>query len=402
MKDHVVPFCADQRHAPDTVFLILEEDFRLFPDDAAQQQADRRSEREWKTLPKSRAMSAGMLRQRNALHAGTARCRATRSVPQPKAGDNGGFLQYRRPPKPSASDFERPSVHLRNLLALVNAADIHNRGNLVWLSYCPANDKYRQAPRTGSQYISGGSTLISLTARGARWLRQEFHTLARFHFDWSLLQALVTYDWQAERNLGASMVVPCIGSFCAHVSGCSVDTEYYRTGLWHNPYVQAGTQKESNDEVHRGIYEFPKGPKPENLIVRVELPRQLEEFRHITIAAPVAEQRTDKHGRPRTIEWWGGQLWEYVGGHRATYGWRVVELYVNDEEDALGASAQVTSKRQARRRRAILRDYSRRNFEEARRLVYRAGCVEAVLQGRAGQRAWNASGRVLYGSVWRC
>ena len=33
-EDHIVPYCADPRHTPDTLLFICEEDWRLYRDDA--------------------------------------------------------------------------------------------------------------------------------------------------------------------------------------------------------------------------------------------------------------------------------------------------------------------------------------------------------------------------------
>jgi hypothetical protein len=35
MQDHLLPYILDPRHAPDTLFLVAEEDFRVYAEDAA-------------------------------------------------------------------------------------------------------------------------------------------------------------------------------------------------------------------------------------------------------------------------------------------------------------------------------------------------------------------------------
>ena len=49
-EDHILPYCADERHPPDTLFIVAEEDWRIYEAEAAISPAEmsrRTSEFDW-------------------------------------------------------------------------------------------------------------------------------------------------------------------------------------------------------------------------------------------------------------------------------------------------------------------------------------------------------------------
>ena len=214
---------------------------------------------------------------------------------------------YTSPDKGSPAEFDNPSPELLDLLAYMTAAAKHERGNLVWFGW-NASPTGSDKPKR-STAIANGSQLIAITAKGARWMKHRLEAprcaracvlggggpcrrsvfvsggtraLLRFrsslacrppappraprpqpmkdyHFDLVLLRLLIE-GWQDPEQLGACYVVPPIGSFIEHVTGCSMDRPGRIPGHWGCKWQQDGTRKNKEGDKDRWLAGFtPKG-----------------------------------------------------------------------------------------------------------------------------------------------
>ena len=84
-----------------------------------------------------------------------------------------------------------------------------------------------------------------------------------WHVDLLFKKLLVNEDWQNTHMLGACYVVPPIGSFIEHESGCSKDRDVARIpGLWNHAWCQEGTRKRGPHQRHRKLAMFPAQHEP--------------------------------------------------------------------------------------------------------------------------------------------
>ena len=95
--------------------------------------------------------------------------------------------------------------------------------------------------------------------------------------------------WQAEDQLGACYVVPPIGSFIPHTTGCSMDRQGQRiAGLFGMDYCQEGTRCRAGGQQHRRLAEFGSAKEPTWLTEAIRLPEELHELRWLTERPPPA------------------------------------------------------------------------------------------------------------------
>ena len=123
-QDHLLPYMADSRHAPDTLFFVAEEDFRLTREHAAltpEQVAGRLAQQPagFQEMPGEATISLDELYQRRTSLAplqGDAAAGATceSAFPDAEAVAMLGF--YRRRRKPSAAELQNVSQELHDLV----------------------------------------------------------------------------------------------------------------------------------------------------------------------------------------------------------------------------------------------------------------------------------------------
>ena len=107
-----------------------------------------------------------------------------------------------------------------------------------------------------------------------------------WHIDLVLKKQLIA-GWQEPDQLGACYVVPPVGSFIEHETGCSVDRGGRIAGMFGLPWCQEGTRKRSEGQVHRRLAKFPRGwDKVEWLGFPVHLPAQRDELKWKTQMPP--------------------------------------------------------------------------------------------------------------------
>lgn len=247
---------ADDRHAPDTLFFVAEEDFRLFArHSAAQPEAlSRLAEAAYaasSTAWAARSTFTEGVNEPVALTLDELYAWRYRMTPVGTEGDEmfgppaagtdswkkliGGL--YAPVHKPSAAEVSHTGVseYMEDLVKMVTAAHREGLGDLVWLSY----DAF---DRRGSKCrVCHASTLVAVTAAGARKLAEIVPDADVFgkdgHFDVLLLKYLAKHG----NEFGASYVYPCVGHYQAHLSQSS-DTEGWRNSQWLKNWVQEGTK----------------------------------------------------------------------------------------------------------------------------------------------------------------
>ena len=222
-QDRLLPYMADERRAPGTLFLVAEEDFRLTEEHAmvtpvkvsqtlAPPSAGAGEEDAEVTMTLGEIFRArtklAPLRGREAAGAATPQKESER-----KAAAMLGFFKRRR--KPTAQEMQNVSTTLQDLAKICTFARRQEAGGLVWLSWRGASGSGKSRKRVPSH----GSTLLAATSWTARCVLQDFQRFEFTHFDVALRNVLqnppASWAW-----LRASFVYPSIGHYCERVSGC--------------------------------------------------------------------------------------------------------------------------------------------------------------------------------------
>ena len=115
-----------------------------------------------------------------------------------------------RPKKAKAAEVKQTSQELLDILHMCNTAHRLGRGDLVWLSYT-VNSKTRWTP-------THGTTLLAVTARGGRILRDNWSAWFDEPSHWDLCLRNVLREHSAEAPLPACYVYPAVGGFDDHIS----------------------------------------------------------------------------------------------------------------------------------------------------------------------------------------
>ena len=108
--------------------------------------------------------------------------------------------------------------------------------------------------------------------------------------DWHIdliLKRELTNGWQDMEKLGACYVVPPVGSFIEHESGCSLDRDYSRIpGLWDLPWCQEGTRKRGDHQKDRRLAMFTGWEPVRYLTDEIFLPDDALMYRWLTERIP--------------------------------------------------------------------------------------------------------------------
>ena len=252
-----MPYMCDPRHCPDTLFLVAEEDFRLWPADeevdAQGVAAEIHSQLAGSSSTRSTfqdevgAASSGLRVPFANVHA---RAGEPVAPAQPGPSDEPGHPgepvapemlgwervvgEFFRPAsKSSGAESRHPSQEIQDVVKMVTAASRRGVGDLVWLSWDGFN---RRGKKQKPQHAA---TLIAVSLEGAWKLRIAFAEgkFQQKHWDVTLL----AYLYEHGDAFRASYVFPSIGSYKGHVSG-SEDTLGWRPANWEQSWVQAGTR----------------------------------------------------------------------------------------------------------------------------------------------------------------
>ena len=267
-EDHILPYCADERHTPDTLFIVAEEDWRIYEAEAAlgpEELARHINEFDW--------MAMDLEEEAPALDAQDLYARRCERYPlqgREKAGEtvqpSGGTIYeagvgfYSRRCKEKGQDVPPPTNELVDIVKICTAAHRRKCGGLVWLCYESAKNKKDKTRRVSPR---NGLMAIAITAEHARRMQGDFSKFRFCHFDIALRE-LLEFDEQARATWECSYVFPPIGNYISHVSGCEEGLGV-RTASWSYRWVQEGTRVDVSPEgrehgsVHRWLVPFKAG-----------------------------------------------------------------------------------------------------------------------------------------------
>ena len=256
-QDHLLPYMTDSRHAPDTLFFVCEEDWRLYPtaervDAAAVAKevytAIAQPLAPFPEQPSAAAVPSVSLRKAFPPTSGEPFAPDEDDGPEAVPHDAGVDPQsagwersagafYTRQAKPTRrADVESlaPSQEVQDLVKICTLASRRDCGDLIWMSW---NGKNERGMRAKPCY---GAQMIAVTVTGARNLLDAINRgeLPKKHWD------VVLRDWLNDpdraSSIGASYVYPAIGNFKEHHSGI---TDKVRTNLWDEKWCQPGTRQ---------------------------------------------------------------------------------------------------------------------------------------------------------------
>ena len=255
-QEHILPYMADPRHAPDTLFFVVEEDFRLFARHSICAPGALAKVAESAYAASSTAYNARTPYLAESLNEPVAlsldaiyewRYEHSPVIPSgaelfgaPALGTDswkqiiGGLYAPKKKPTQEEVSRQGPSEYLEDMVRMVTAASREGLGNLVWLSY----DAFK---RKGFRCrVCHAATLIAVSAQGAKRLLELVETNQlgnQHHWDIMLLRWLQSHG----NEFGASYVYPSMGHYQAHLSGSS-DTEGWRDAQWKQEWIQEGTR----------------------------------------------------------------------------------------------------------------------------------------------------------------
>ena len=108
--------------------------------------------------------------------------------------------------------------------------------------------------------------------------------------DWHIdliLKKMLNKEWQSCDMLGARYVVPPVGSFIEHETGCSDDRDITRIpGMWGQPWCQEGTRKRTSQQRHRKLAMFTEWGPMRYLTDEIVLPDEAHLYRWLTERIP--------------------------------------------------------------------------------------------------------------------
>lgn len=269
VQDALVPVMLHPSNPADTLYIVLEEDWRLYSKhgDSA---SDETRLRQVMEEPSSSSGGGGGTRATESLtpsqtptaQAGTSES-LTPTAPasssttwRPGArklgSEPGGSLEHRltmRMEKPSGSKVRDFPQTLMDIVRYANQAARVDLGDLVWMAW-EANRKKRGTP-------SHGLTMLCLSKAGAMeldvWLKNQ---KVVYRYDLMLLNALKEPNRDLLRR--ASFVWPAIGSYAKHLSGCQLEAggEFYRDSSWESTWIGEGTRGCRQSPASRWICRF--------------------------------------------------------------------------------------------------------------------------------------------------
>ena len=290
LQDHLLPFMSDSRHPPDTLFLVLEEDWRCYEadcnvstkylvaqhppavrmptgmrDDLGEYEVDVEDvlDATMKAAPWNKSEAGAG--QPSALGEPFAPGAGGATLGQPSAASVEN-MWYTRPSRVKG-DAAAPSEELEDIVKLCTAAHRRGKGGLVWLSWDGGGDSGRKlAP-------CHASTLLAVSHLTAVVMLSEFDKFTFRHFDLAL-RARLEEEPGCAAQYQACYVCKSIGHYVGHLSGCQEGLGFRRAD-WRHSWVQEGVRPRPGQE-DRWLCDFSKSGGP-NYICKVSLPEQGDE-----------------------------------------------------------------------------------------------------------------------------
>ena len=211
----------DKRFPADTLFLVFEADYRF--------------RNEWHSEP----VAGGPLPTLLGAEPSAAPSAAAAPRAAARASKRGEY--YVLPTKADASEFQNNvSRDLTNVMKICAQAHRHNVGDIVWMCWQPCG-KGKKPARVCS--INSGAMFIACSHGGAVHLNGALHSgmLECNHWDVSLKRHLLEH----QEDAGASYLVPPMGNYVAHVSGCATghEADKVRDSCFGEPWLAEGTER---------------------------------------------------------------------------------------------------------------------------------------------------------------
>ena len=233
----MLPYILDERHETDTLFLIVEEDWRLFQTDQVPQE-QRLSEFCGDSLSQSPGGNSQAASREESFSQSLAadfhdRTHGTgdegKSTPSDPSDEGRHFARSLTKPKGAPRE---PAEPIKDIVRLCTYAHRKGHGDLVWLTWDgDIGEGYESKPRP-----SHGSTLTAVTQRFARWFKDHWSECHRGHLDCSLKHLLEQYGGEVTRS---SFIVKSLGHYATHDSGI---LEEERRAAWTQWWVQEGVR----------------------------------------------------------------------------------------------------------------------------------------------------------------
>ena len=246
----------DDRHPSDTLFIIFEEDWRLFEEDQGPRQEERVAAFVENSLCHSPGASTDTVSERQKFDQALASDYKERfagpvdeTAPPIYPSHEGGKYLATSLTKPKGTG-QTPAEPIKDIVRLCTYAHRKGLGDLVWLTWDGDTGQHcHKKPRP-----SHGSTAIAMTQQFGHWLEQHWHECIRSHFDLSLKWLLETYGGVETR---ASFVMRSIGHYASHDSGI---LEEERKAAWQQWWVHQGVRMcHSPAQKPRELWTWEKG-----------------------------------------------------------------------------------------------------------------------------------------------
>ena len=257
----LIPLITSPQTPPDCLFFICESDFCMSKAhfDVCDRYMREQQEIAW-AGPVMRPSSLDEWREAGAA----AEAAASSSLPHDfrAASVQPGTANWwqKTHPTPVPGGFPNRNRILQAMVGLVTFAGRQGKGGLVWISWCPKNDKDQPA---------NGSTCIAVTKQAAHLLHKIMlgASVQPTHFDVWLKNLLKNPKTEEERELCAmsSYVVDPVGGYRTHLSGC--EKNLVRTCDWGK--VKAYPENSASGGVPRWLCTFGVGPVKSRKIANV-------------------------------------------------------------------------------------------------------------------------------------
>ena len=239
----------DPRHPDDTLFLYLEADMRWYKEDCMakemwlpmtvtteEQEASAQDDKPAAPRPGEPSSSAA-----GASRPAADKTKSRSKEPPPRVP--GKFKDLEQSIRVEGPEREC-TEELLEIVQLCNVASRKGYGEVVWLGYNCAGEGYEKgAP---GNIVGFGSQLMAFTKAAARAFLSRMSTDMPMHIDiyfkWYLEEAVKEPLAHDEVFSKCCHVVPPLGNFLEHVSGCTSGVE--RPGFWHHDWCVAGTLSE--------------------------------------------------------------------------------------------------------------------------------------------------------------
>ena len=196
LQDHIVPYMLDERHVEDTLFIVVEEDFRFFNEEQGEPIAPKLELKASQSFLQS-ALEPEML---DSFPGEADKLLTLQSHWQTRVGVPGDHKKSTssssrdelsfttRATKPTRKELEgeSPSPLLENLVRLCTAAHRKHIGDIVW--FCYNEDEHKKSTMFPEPQF--GSNGIAVSRPGARWIQKEFPNMPVWHWDVELKKRL--------------------------------------------------------------------------------------------------------------------------------------------------------------------------------------------------------------------